>query len=151
MKHVLQSPQATEQLAQRIAPHLRAGDVILLQGHIGAGKTHFSRSIIQHLIPDQRDVPSPTFTLVQTYDAPTFEIWHCDLYRLTSPDEALELGLDDAFIEALCLIEWPDRLAEEVPNGALVLTFDAPNQESRTLLAETTNPRWSAVLDLIHG
>lgn len=151
MKHVLQSPQATEQLAQRIAPHLRAGDVILLQGHIGAGKTHFSRSIIQHLIPDQRDVPSPTFTLVQTYDAPTFEIWHCDLYRLTSPDEALELGLDDAFIEALCLIEWPDRLAEEVPNGALVLTFDAPNQESRTLLAETTNPRWSSVLDLIHG
>lgn len=151
MKHVLPSPDATQKLAERIAPHLGAGDVILLQGHIGAGKTHFSRSIIQTLIPNQQDVPSPTFTLVQTYDAPEFEIWHCDLYRLTSPDEALELGLDDAFEDALCLIEWPDRLADEIPDGALVLTFDAPDQDSRTLVAETTNPRWAPILDLIHG
>ncbi len=151
MKHVLPSPEATQKLAERIAPILGVGDVILLQGHIGAGKTHFARSIIQSLIPDQRDVPSPTFTLVQTYDAPDFEIWHCDLYRLTSPDEALELGLDDAFEDALCLIEWPDRLAEEIPDGALVLTFDAPDQDSRTLVAETDNPRWAAVMDLIYG
>lgn len=151
MKHVLPSPRATQLLAERIAPLLTAGDVILLRGHIGAGKTHFSRSIIKKLIPNQQDVPSPTFTLVQTYDAPAFEIWHCDLYRLTSPDEALELGLDDAFDEAVCLIEWPDRLAEEIPNDALLLTFDAPDQDSRTIKAESDNPRWAAVLDLIHG
>ena len=71
------------------------------------------------------DVPSPTFTLVQTYEDDAGDIWHCDLYRLTHPEEALELGLDEAFETAICLIEWPDRLGEIAPAGALTLAFEA--------------------------
>ena len=90
---------------------LRAGDCVLLEGPIGAGKTHFCRALIRARLGREEDVPSPTFTLVQTYDADV-EIWHADLYRLSHPDEALELGLEDAFASAICLVEWPERLGE---------------------------------------
>ena len=118
----LPDPEATAALARRLAPHLRAGDVILLEGPIGAGKTHFARALIQALGVAE-DVPSPTFTLVQTYEAPDFDIWHADLYRLTHPDEAVELGLTEAFESALCLVEWPEKLGRDAPNAALTLRF----------------------------
>ncbi len=114
---------ATAALAGRIAPLLRAGDTILLEGDIGAGKTTFARALILARLGREEDVPSPTFTLVQTYEDPEAEIWHCDLYRLTSPDEILELGLDAAFEEGICLIEWPDRLGATAPCEALKLTI----------------------------
>jgi len=116
----------TAGLAARIAPLLRAGDCLLLEGPIGAGKSTFARALIRArlALPDL-EVPSPTFTLVQTYDAGGVEVWHCDLYRLTHPDEAVELGLDAALDEAICLIEWPDRLGSLVPATALTLTFAA--------------------------
>lgn len=137
------SPEETANLALRIAPHLRAGDVILLEGHIGGGKTHFARSLIQSLMTTPEDVPSPTFTLVQTYDAPDFEIWHSDLYRLSHPDDVFELGLTEAFDSAVCLVEWPDRLGELSPKQALTLGFSASNTpELRTITASYTDPRW---------
>jgi tRNA threonylcarbamoyladenosine biosynthesis protein TsaE len=97
----------------------------LLEGDIGAGKTFFARSVIQYLLGRAEDVPSPTFTIVQNYSTKVGEIWHCDLYRLTSPDEAIELGLDEAFEKAICLIEWPDRLGDLTPKAALQLKFSA--------------------------
>jgi tRNA threonylcarbamoyladenosine biosynthesis protein TsaE len=112
----------TEQLGIRFADILRPGDVVLLHGQIGAGKTHFVRSIIQSRLKSVgqlEDVPSPTFTLVQVYDVASEEIWHADLYRLTSPSEVEELGLIDAFETAICLIEWPDRLGDLAPETAL--------------------------------
>lgn len=112
---------ATSALAGRVAPLLRAGDTILLEGDIGAGKTAFARALIRARLGREEDVPSPTFTLVQTYDDPEAEIWHCDLYRLTNPDEILELGLDAAFEDGICLIEWPDRLGTAAPTSALRL------------------------------
>ena len=118
----LADEQATARLAQRLAPFLAAGDTLLLHGPIGAGKTHFCRNLIQTRLGRTEDVPSPTFTLVQTYDADV-EIWHADLYRLTHPDEAQELGLDDAFASAICLVEWPDRLGHHTPQNAIHLTF----------------------------
>lgn len=114
---------ATAALAGRVAPLLRAGDTILLEGDIGAGKTAFARALIRARLGREEDVPSPTFTLVQTYDDPEAEIWHCDLYRLTNPDEILELGLDAAFEDGICLIEWPDRLGTAAPTGALRLSL----------------------------
>lgn len=114
----------TARLGRWFAPRLRAGDCLLLEGPIGAGKSHFARALIQARLGRAEDVPSPTFTLVQTYQA-DIEIWHADLYRLTHPDEVLELGLDAAFDDAVCLIEWPDRLGALAPKGALRLGFSA--------------------------
>jgi tRNA threonylcarbamoyladenosine biosynthesis protein TsaE len=113
---------ATARLGQWFAAHLRAGDCLLLEGQIGAGKSHFARAFIQARLGRAEDVPSPTFTLVQSYQADV-EIWHADLYRLSHPDEVLELGLDEAFDSAICLIEWPNRLGSLLPKGAMRLRF----------------------------
>jgi tRNA threonylcarbamoyladenosine biosynthesis protein TsaE len=112
----------TTRLGAWFAAHLRAGDCVLLEGSIGAGKSHFARAFIQARLGRAEDVPSPSFTLVQTYTADV-EVWHADLYRLSHPDEVLELGLDEAFDTAICLIEWPDRLGKLTPRSALRLSF----------------------------
>ncbi len=131
-----------------MAPLLNAGDVILLEGSIGAGKSFFARTLILALLAEPEDIPSPTFTLVQTYGAPKFDIWHCDLYRLSTPYEAQELGLEDAFETALCLVEWPDRLGDLTPQDALTISLaltDTPQERRATLRA--TDPRWCALLE----
>ncbi|WP_071673795.1 tRNA (adenosine(37)-N6)-threonylcarbamoyltransferase complex ATPase subunit type 1 TsaE [Nioella nitratireducens] len=123
----LTSPEATAAFASALADRLGAGDVLCLEGDLGAGKTHFARSLIRHLQTAHgalaEDVPSPSFTLVQTYEAGPLEIWHADLYRLSDPWEVDELGLSDAFDDALCLVEWPDRLGPDVPQRALWITL----------------------------
>lgn len=115
----------TAAFAASIAALLKAGDVILLEGEIGAGKSAFARAVIRSLAGAEIEVPSPTFTLVQTYDLSPAEVWHCDLYRLSHPDDVFELGLDTAFETGICLIEWPDRLGADLPDGALTLHFAA--------------------------
>ena len=112
----------TDRLARYLAPKLRAGDTILLDGPIGSGKTHFCRSVIRARLGRDEDVPSPTYTIVQTYGAAP-DIWHADLYRLSHPDEARELGLEEAFETAIALVEWPDRLGQLVPTGAIWITL----------------------------
>jgi tRNA threonylcarbamoyl adenosine modification protein YjeE len=117
----LDGAPATEALAARLASRLEAGDCLLLDGPVGAGKTTFARALVgarraaAGLRPEE--VPSPTFTLVQTYATDGPEIWHADLYRLGDPEEIAELGLEDAFAEAICLVEWPDRLGAAAPPG----------------------------------
>lgn len=123
---------ATAALGTLIAPHLRAGDVIYLNGSLGMGKSTLARSLIRTLTNPGQDVPSPTFTLVQTYDAPGFTLWHLDLYRLTDPEETLELGLDDALADGVLLIEWPDRLGH--------LGFDARLDISLEQADNTNSP-----------
>lgn len=98
-------------LSQKIA----APCVICLWGDLGAGKTTFSRAFIQALTPCITEVPSPTFTIIQEYDTPLGNLWHCDLYRLKSEYDAEELGLLDAFHDKICLIEWPERLGRYLP------------------------------------
>ncbi|WP_289042899.1 tRNA (adenosine(37)-N6)-threonylcarbamoyltransferase complex ATPase subunit type 1 TsaE [uncultured Aliiroseovarius sp.] len=120
------SPDQTSRFAVNLSARLTKGDVLLLEGGIGAGKTHFARSLIQHRMAQHgavEDVPSPTFTLVQTYNAGLVELWHADLYRLTHPDEVEELGLIQAFEDSVCLVEWPDRLGVLRPETALTLSF----------------------------
>ena len=147
----LPGPDATCRLATRLAPHLRAGDVILLSGGVGAGKTHFARCLIQSLLDRPEDVPSPTYTLVQTYPSPAGEIWHADLYRLTDTGELFELGLAEAFETAISLIEWPDRLGPDAPGSALTLTLDlspgVAEEDQRQARLSWTDPRWTALLE----
>jgi tRNA threonylcarbamoyladenosine biosynthesis protein TsaE len=133
----LADADATAHLGRWFAQRLRAGDCVLLEGPIGAGKSHFARALIQARLGRAEDVPSPTFTLVQTYQADV-EIWHADLYRLTHPDEVLELGLDAAFDTAICLVEWPDRLGRLAPAGALRLCFAAEG-EGRSVVVHLCN------------
>ena len=122
----------TDRFGAWLAPRLGPGDCLLLSGPIGAGKSHLARALIRARLGRREEVPSPTFTLVQCYQAADIEIWHADLYRLTHPDEVLELGLEDAFKEAICLIEWPDRLGTLAPPGAIRLTL-ADQGEGRSV------------------
>jgi len=142
----LPSPDATCRLAAQLGARLVPGDVLLLEGDIGAGKTHFCRCLIQHRLTVPEDVPSPTFTLVQTYVTDDCEIWHADLYRLGDMAEVEELGLTDAFDSAICLVEWPDRLGAEVPETALRLTLSpGPSDDSRVLTLHWSDARWDAL------
>ena len=148
----LTSPDETAVLATRIKDRLSPGDILLLNGVIGSGKTHFARSLIQAAMTDPEDVPSPTFTLVQQYDTELGEIWHADLYRLTAAEEVDELGLTEAFDTAICLIEWPDRLGSARPLSALTLDFrTAPDQgeDTRVVTVTWTDPKWTEKLETI--
>lgn len=112
----------TENLARVVGSALRAGDVVLLDGSVGAGKTTFVRAAILDRTGYSEEIPSPTFTLVQIYEADE-QIWHSDLYRLTDPEEITELGLEEAFAEAIVFVEWPDRLGALKPARHLTISL----------------------------
>jgi tRNA threonylcarbamoyladenosine biosynthesis protein TsaE len=107
---ILADEAATARLGQAVAAVLQTGDVVCLSGPLGAGKSTLARALIRALTTPDEDVPSPTFTLVQFYEGPRLKVAHFDLYRLTDPDEAYEIGLDEALEEGAALIEWPERL-----------------------------------------
>ena len=114
---------ATHALALRLAHALRPGDTVFLTGDLGAGKTTLARTVIKALCGVE-DAPSPTYTLIQTYDIEGGELWHADLYRIEDASELDELGIDDAFGDAMMLIEWPDRLFGLVPDDRLELDLE---------------------------
>lgn len=133
----------------QLSKKLRKGDCICLSGDIGAGKSVLCRSIIQSLQITPEEVPSPTFTIVQTYPCKEFEIWHCDLYRLGSSDQLFELGLDDALETEVCLIEWPDRLGPYAPKSSLWIDIEIDNG-SRTLRFQASDTNnWKKRLENI--
>lgn len=145
LKIHLADAEATANLASILAQNVQSGDTVLLLGEVGAGKTHFARSFIKSLLTVDEDVPSPTFTLVQTYDTVIGEVWHSDLYRLSAEQEIEELGLFDAMIEAVCLIEWPDRLGSYTPTDALHIELTPSSTlDSRVLIAKWDDPKWDA-------
>jgi len=118
---------ATERLGAALAGVLRAGDVVALYGDLGAGKTALARALIRALPGPAgcaaEEVPSPTFTLVQTYERDPAPVWHFDLYRIENPAEIDELGFTDAQAEGIVLVEWPERLGSRLPAGALSVTL----------------------------
>jgi tRNA threonylcarbamoyl adenosine modification protein YjeE len=116
---------ATVALAEDVALSLAPGDVVALSGGLGAGKTTFARALIRAVADDPRlEVPSPTFTLVQTYAQGRLPIAHFDLYRLSGPEELDEIGLDEALTSGAALIEWPERAGSRLPSDRLDVAFD---------------------------
>ncbi|MGJ8627175.1 MAG: tRNA (adenosine(37)-N6)-threonylcarbamoyltransferase complex ATPase subunit type 1 TsaE [Sulfitobacter sp.] len=141
---ILNHPDDTFRRATELGSALSSGDVVLLSGDVGAGKTHFARSLIQSILITPQDVPSPTFTLVQTYESTRGEVWHADLYRITSPDEVEELGLVDAFEAAICMIEWPDRMGMFAPPSALSIDLSpGVDEDARQLTAQWQDDKWN--------
>ncbi|MEZ5878602.1 MAG: tRNA (adenosine(37)-N6)-threonylcarbamoyltransferase complex ATPase subunit type 1 TsaE [Tepidamorphaceae bacterium] len=121
---VLPDAEATERLGRELALFARAGDLIALSGDLGAGKTTFARAFIRALAGDETtEVPSPTFTLVQTYDETRVRVLHCDLYRISSPEEIEELGLEEALADAIVLVEWPENAEDALPPARLDISF----------------------------
>lgn len=113
---VSKSEADTGALAEKLAAISVQGDVWALNGTLGAGKSVFARAFIKKLT-GARDVPSPTFTLLQTYSAEAFDIYHYDLYRLEKPAEIFELGVEEAFYSGVSLVEWPERMGAFSPRN----------------------------------
>jgi tRNA threonylcarbamoyladenosine biosynthesis protein TsaE len=143
----LPDAMATLVLGRRLGERMGIGDVVCLSGNLGAGKTTLARGAVEAWTGYPDEVPSPTYTLVQTYEGGKGELWHVDLYRLKRPDEAWELGLEDAFAGNACLIEWPERLQGQLPADRLDIEL-APHGDGRSA-ALTGHGAWRTKLATI--
>lgn len=142
----------TEDLAKDLAPLLKTQDIILLSGDLGVGKTAFSRALIRAMTSPKEDVPSPTFTLVQLYPTHTDEtIWHFDLYRIKEPEEVWELGIEEAFSQAISLIEWPERLPSVPLDKALRVQIFMGDKNDRRRIELTGTAHWFPRLETLMG
>jgi tRNA threonylcarbamoyl adenosine modification protein YjeE len=139
----LENLDDTTRLGARIAGALAPGDVVALHGDLGAGKTALARTILQAL-GVTGPMPSPTFTLVQSYETARLLVHHYDLYRIEDESELEELGFEDCLNDGAALIEWPERAGTRLPSDALQLRLTIADGEART--AEITGPeRWATV------
>jgi tRNA threonylcarbamoyladenosine biosynthesis protein TsaE len=141
----LASDRDTQALGARLAPMLRRGDVIALHGTLGAGKTTLVRGLIQSLLGNQEEVPSPTYTLVQIYEGPAGPIWHFDLYRLERASDVFELGWDETG-DGIALIEWPERAGDHLPGQRLDLYLEISG-DGRLARMEPRGEGWQERLD----
>lgn len=138
---------ATADFARRLATLLRNGDLVGLAGDLGSGKTTLARDLIAALSGRDREVPSPTYTLVQTYDCGALTVWHFDLYRVERPADVYELGFEDALADGVTLVEWPERLGALMPADHLMITLaQGPTADAR-LARLTAHGAWTERLD----
>ena len=136
---ILNSEEETRALGAALARSARAGDIITLSGPLGAGKTALARGFIEAL-GRERDVPSPSFAIVQAYDDLDPPVWHVDLYRIEDPSEIEELGLDAA-ADAVLLVEWPERAGTDAWPMGLGLSLEIAPDDERILTAKVP-PAW---------
>jgi tRNA threonylcarbamoyladenosine biosynthesis protein TsaE len=129
---------ATARLGQAIAAVLQPGEAVCLSGPLGAGKSTLARALVRALTTPDEEVPSPTFTLVQFYEGPRLSVAHFDLYRLTDPDEAYEIGLDEALDAGAAVIEWPQRLEGNLPPDRLDVEIELAGDDAGARRARLT-------------
>lgn len=129
--------QDTVNIGKQLAKIAQRGDVFALFGTLGMGKSVLARAFIQSFI-GQKEVPSPTFTLLQTYETPNFEIFHFDLYRIKSAEEIFELGMEEALYEGVCLIEWPEKMKNYLPKNIFNIDI-IPFSNGRSIKISTTD------------
>ena len=127
---LLPNLKATRNLANALAPLLRPGDIVTLEGSIGIGKTTFIRALLETLGCTE-EVPSPTFNLLHTYELGSLTFWHFDLFRIERLPDVYELGIEDALENGICLIEWPKIMAKLLPTERLELEFFYQGEYSR--------------------
>jgi len=129
----------TIEFAKKVAKNLKKSDVLCLFGGLGMGKTVFSREIVRFLSKnDDLEVPSPTFTLVQGYEADIGDVFHFDLYRLDDPEEVFELGWEDALADGISIIEWPEKAGAFLPKAytAVRIAIDPDDADARYIEVE---------------
>lgn len=137
----VQNEQETAKIATDLASELKSGDVVLLHGTLGMGKTVFARALIRALTRnEQQDVPSPTFTLVQTYEAPDCPVYHYDLYRIENADEIPELGWEDALDGGITIVEWPERLGPYKPAQTLDISISSVENDPNARQIQIQKP-----------
>ena len=124
---ISENEQQTAEISAALSEISQIGDIWALRGTLGMGKSVFARAFIQHLTAAE-EVPSPTFTLVQMYSAPHFEIYHYDLYRLEKPSDIFELGVEEAFYDGVCLIEWPEKMETLAPRNMWNVLIEADDK-----------------------
>ena len=129
---------ATARLGAAIAQVLQPGEAVCLSGPLGAGKSTLARALVRALTTPDEDVPSPTFTLVQFYEGPRLKLAHFDLYRLSDPDEAYEIGLEEALEDGAALIEWPQRLQGRLPADRLAIDIQPMGEDGQARRAVLT-------------
>ena len=131
--HDSASEAETQAIAAAAAASAAKGDIFLLEGPLGAGKSVFARAFIRRLCGADTEVPSPTFTLLQTYDSSKGPIWHFDLYRLNDPEEIYDIGWEDALSNGILLVEWPSKLGTLKPARARTISIETLAGESRKI------------------
>jgi tRNA threonylcarbamoyladenosine biosynthesis protein TsaE len=136
----LDDEAATARMGRAIAAILEVGEAVCLTGPLGAGKSVLARALVRALSPMERDVPSPTYTLAQFYEGARFPIVHFDLYRLTSADEAFELGVAEALSDGAAVIEWAERLGHHLPPDRLDVAIEIAGEARRARLS--AEGRW---------
>ena len=148
---ILPDPDATSRLGAAIAAALEPGDAVLLYGPLGMGKSTLARGLIRAMTRPGEDVPSPTFTLVQFYESEP-PVAHFDLYRLSRPEEAAEIGLDEALDDGCAVIEWPERLGDEPARwlGPDILTVVLAERGAGRLATVSGAGTWDAKLKDLH-
>ena len=129
-KYILANEAETEALGASLAEIAIAGDIIALKGTLGSGKSVLARAFIRKYLKTTETVPSPTFTLVQTYDMGLVPVYHFDLYRIINSEETIELGIEEAFSDGISLIEWPERLESYLPKNHLEIWLRVNNKDS---------------------
>ena len=149
----LSTEEATKQLGQKLALIAKTGDVFALFGTLGMGKSVLARAFVQELC-GQGEVPSPTFTLLQTYEAPNFDIYHFDLYRLKSAEDIFEIGMEEAIYGGVSLIEWPEKMGRYLPRD--IFRIEISNYKNgRKVVIKTTSEdkflRLSALKEIFGG
>lgn len=145
----LEGEAATAALGARLGPLLRPGDAVFLFGDLGAGKSTLARAAIRAAVGAEIAVPSPTFTLMQSYEGAACSLHHIDLYRLSDPDETLELGVDEALEDGAVLVEWPERFGDLAPSDRLEIALEAPDAQSRSASLRAAGSRAERLLQAL--